>query len=233
MIKNNRCARLIIVGCVCTAGSGRCSPSHAAFSRVQLIEKDLFHEKKLAATERKYIEEKARTQKEHDRQLKMIKRRSREEAQKDLDADTRRIITDNRRMVCGRRHTTHTHARALHSLAGLVLLAVCLQGEELRFQLKTTDELQAAKAETEEENKRLRREVALSAEKETQYARGGHRKTREIRELTAQVQTLEKSLSQVVRDFERERESIEASHKAQVRRAPRCMVCVRGCVSPS
>lgn len=108
-----------------------------------------------------------------------------------------------------------------------------MQGEELRFQLKTTDELQAAKAETEEENKRLRREVALSAEKETQYARGGHRKTREIRELTAQVQTLEKSLSQVVRDFERERESIEASHKAQVRRAPRCMVCARVCVSPS
>lgn len=125
------------------------------------------------------------------------------------------------------------------------------QGEELRFQLKTTDEMQEAKSATEEENKRLRREVALYHEKETQcvrnvprrrdgrrcacaltpvsrsvracvrahlrYARGGHRKTREIRELTAQVQTLEKSLSQVVRDFEREREAIEAKHKEQVR----------------
>jgi len=64
-----------------------------------LIEKDLFHQKKLAAVERKFIEEKGRTQKEHERQLKTIKRRSREEAQKDLDSDTRRIITDNRRMV--------------------------------------------------------------------------------------------------------------------------------------
>ena len=65
----------------------------------QLIEKDLFHQKKVAAIERKYIEEKGRMQKEHDRELKTIKRRSREEAQKDLDSDTRRIITDNRRMV--------------------------------------------------------------------------------------------------------------------------------------
>lgn len=91
------------------------------------------------------------------------------------------------------------------------------QGEELRFQLKTTDELQAAKTTTEEDNKRLKREVALYKDKEAQYARAGHRKTREIRELTAQVQTLEKSFSQVVRDFEREREQAEEKHKEAVR----------------
>lgn len=37
---------------------------------------------------------------EHEKQLARIKKKSREEAQKGLDADTRRIITDNRRMVC-------------------------------------------------------------------------------------------------------------------------------------
>ena len=38
----------------------------------------------------------------------------------------------------------------------------------MRFQLKTTDEMQDAKTATEEENKRLRREVALYHEKEAQ-----------------------------------------------------------------
>ena len=41
------------------------------------------------------------------------------------------------------------------------------------------------------------------------------------------MQTLEKSLSQVVRDFEREREAIEAKHKEQVRTLPH-----RGLVTP-
>lgn len=89
----------------------------------QLIEKDLFHQKKVAAIERKYIEEKGRMQKEHDKQLKMIKRRSREEAQKDLDSDTRRIITDNRRMV--RRAAVACVQRARVSAAGTPLGLCC------------------------------------------------------------------------------------------------------------
>ena len=59
-----------------------------------------------------------------------------------------------------------------------------LQGEELRFQLQMTDELQNTKNKLQDENLRLKREVVLYAEKEHEYAKRGHRQGKEIRELT-------------------------------------------------
>ena len=112
---------------------------------------------------------------------------AREEAQKGLDADTRRIVTDNRRM-----------------------------GEELRFQLQATEELQSIKARLEDENKKLKREVIMSAETEVLYAKKSNTQVRDARELQAKVKMLERSLSQVVRDFEKEKEleQIKAKQKS-------------------
>lgn len=153
----------------------------------QLVTKDLDHQRELQTLERKFLEEKTRINKENERNIASIKRQAREEAQKGLDADTRRIVTDNRRM-----------------------------GEELRFQLQTTDELHALKEKLEEENRTLQRELALQQEKEKEYARQGHRKGREIKDLTGQVKTLERSLAQVVRDFERSRDEMAAKHKEEI-----------------
>ena len=56
------------------------------------------HEVEMNALERKFLEEKNRMNKEHEQNIDEIRRLAREEAQKGLDADTRRIVTDNRRM---------------------------------------------------------------------------------------------------------------------------------------
>ena len=152
-----------------------------------LVTQQQNHQQTINAMERKFLEEKARIQKDVERRIEEIKRKCREEAQQGLDADTRKIITDNRRM-----------------------------GEELRFQLQTTDELQRAKTQLEEEKTRLAREVGLFTEKEREYAKQGYRQSREIKELQHKVKSLERSLSQVVRDFEKEKEMIILQHKQQV-----------------
>lgn len=63
--------------------------------------------------ERKFLEEKARIQKDMARHIEDIKRASQEEAQKGLDADTRKIVTDNRRMVFDRLHLNYARSNAV------------------------------------------------------------------------------------------------------------------------
>jgi hypothetical protein len=137
-----------------------------------------FHEQKVAQLERKFLEEKAKMQKSMLKQIEEIKQQSREEARSGLDADTRKIVTDNRRM-----------------------------GEELRFQLQASDELQREKNILDGGNKKLKMEVMINQEKEKAYASEGHRQNKEIKQLQAKVKSLERSLSQVVRDFEKDYEA--------------------------
>lgn len=100
------------------------------------------HKEKIYSMERKNLEEKAYLQEEMGRRVREIERSSREEAQKGLDTETKKIVRDNRRMV-----------------------------EELRFQLQTTDELQKEKNRLDEENRRLMREVSLGQEQEKEFHR--------------------------------------------------------------
>ena len=116
-------------------------------------------------------------QREAELRVKEIEKSSQEEARKGLDAETRKIVADNRRM-----------------------------GEELRFQLQTTDELQQQQKRIAADNKRLSRDAVLSEEKQALYAKQGQSHQRQIMELKAKIKSLERSLSQVVREFERERE---------------------------
>ena len=145
------------------------------------------HELEANKMERKFLEEKNRMRHEHEAHILKIKQTAREEAQKGLAADTRKIVTDNRRM-----------------------------GEELRFQLRATEELQADKAKVEEENRRLRRDLVLAEEKEKLYAKKGYSRNKETKELQAKVKALERSLSQVVRDFEKEQEVAELKSRQVV-----------------
>ena len=48
--------------------------------------------------ERNFLEEKARLQKEHEKKIEQVKQQAKEDARNGLDTDTRKIITDNRRM---------------------------------------------------------------------------------------------------------------------------------------
>ena len=137
------------------------------------------HKETVAAMERRFFEEKARLQKEyaaqfgaisaqfgaaqfgaiiltpllHPRYKQMLaemKKTSQEEAVERLDASTKKILFENRRMA-----------------------------EELRLQVQETDELQKAKRYLEEENKKLKREVQLNEQSVKEYdgtrlGRGAH-----------------------------------------------------------
>lgn len=140
------------------------------------------------ALERKTLEEKSKTKKETDHMVEKIKQELREEARNGLDADTRKIVTDNKRM-----------------------------GEELQFQLQTTQELQRELKQAEEKKRELIVEMSLQAEKEEQYALKGHRQTREIKQLQTKVKNLEKSLNQVVHEFEREKNMVTLKNQRELK----------------
>ena len=137
------------------------------------------HKLALDNLERKFLEEKNRLQKEYKQMLAEMKKASQEEAVERLDQSTKKILFENRRMA-----------------------------EELRLQVGETDELQKAKKTLEEETKKLRREVALNEQSVKEYAKQGFRQSKEIKELSARVKSLERTLSQSVQNFEREKDAI-------------------------
>jgi hypothetical protein len=94
--------------------------------------------------ERKFLGEKSKMQKDMAKRTEAIKKEARIEAQAGLDSETKKIVTDNRRM-----------------------------GEELRFQLQMMSELQAEKAKSDDLVKQLRRDLSILQEKEKEYARQG------------------------------------------------------------
>ncbi len=82
----------------------------------------------------------------------------------------------------------------------------------MKLCVKLTDELQIRKTKLEEMIKKLSREVALKKDKESVYMQQADKKTVEIETLKTKVSSLEKSLSQLVRNFSNENESAKALH---------------------
>ena len=134
------------------------------------------HLAQLTANERKFLSEKAKMQKDMEKRTNEIRRQAKMEMQQGLDADTRKIIADNRRM-----------------------------GEELRFQQQMTSELQEEKRKVEEEAKLLSRDVSLAKEKEAEYAKQAHHKSREIKRLVEKVTALEELVKDAGRKFQGEK----------------------------
>ncbi|KAG7400500.1 hypothetical protein PHYBOEH_005528 [Phytophthora boehmeriae] len=117
------------------------------------------------ALERKFLEEKARLQKEHEKKIELVKQQAKEDARNGLDADTRKIVTDNKRM-----------------------------GEELRFQLQMTEELQREKQQFEARAKSLNVELQLQVQKEAEFAKQAQRQSRELAQLRASLRETEQKL---------------------------------------
>ncbi|KAF1330339.1 Basal body-orientation factor 1, partial [Globisporangium splendens] len=138
-------------------------------------EKEQAHDK-VRDLERKFLEEKACLQKEHEKKIEIVKQQAKEDARNGLDADTRKIVTDNR----------------------------CI-GEELRFQLQMTEELQKEKEHFEVRAKKLGIEVQISKAKEDEYAVQAQRQAREIKQLCANVKDLEKKMTESLAVIEREK----------------------------
>ena len=119
--------------------------------------------------------------------LAEMKKASQEEAVERLDQSTKKILFENRRMA-----------------------------EELRLQVGETDELQKAKKTLEEDNKKLRREVALNEQSVKEYAKQGFRQSREIKELGGKVKTLERSLGTTTREHEKEKQGLDRRKIAEM-----------------
>lgn len=150
-------------------------------TRMRELETQLHHEKETAketigTLERKFLEEKARLQKEHEKKIEIVKQQAKEDARNGLDADTRKIVTDNRRM-----------------------------GEELRFQLQMTEELTKEKESYEAQAKKYYLETQLAKSKEEEYAHQAQRQAREIKQLRATIRDLEKRMSEGLASVEREK----------------------------
>lgn len=126
--------------------------------------------------ERKFLEEKARLQKEHEKRIEIVKQQAKEDARNGLDADTRKIVTDNRRM-----------------------------GEELRFQLQMTEELQKEKQDFEARAKKYYMEMQISKAKEDEYAAQAQRQVREIKQLRSTIKDLEKKMTEALAASERDK----------------------------
>ncbi|KAJ1639118.1 hypothetical protein T492DRAFT_571639, partial [Pavlovales sp. CCMP2436] len=156
--------------------------------RRERLELEENHKEAVAQMERKFFEEKGKLQREAKQMLAEIKKSSQEEAVERLDASTKKVLFENRRM-----------------------------GEELRLQVQETDELQKISRKREDENKRLRREVELNEDTLKEYAKQGFKATREIKDNAAKVKSLEKSLGQVVKDYERKAQLSAGSFEKAVK----------------
>merc|ERR1719440_2456635 len=145
------------------------------------------HLAQLTANERKFLSEKAKMQKDMEKRTNEIRRQAKMEMQQGLDADTRKIIADNRRM-----------------------------GEELRFQQQMTNELQEEKRKVEEvvkeagrkfqgEKTRLRKTMAKDLEEQTLDAAGLRQllklKNRELRQVRHLAQTIVEQRTEVEQYF--------------------------------
>lgn len=146
-------------------------------SKAELVRLKKQHQEQNVVMERKFFEEKAKIQRNFENRIEQIKGESRNEAQLGLDAETRKIIAENKRM-----------------------------GEELRFQQQATDELQKEIKMLSDENKRLQREISSSQEQDKEYAKQGVLRSRELKDSYAKVKNLERTISQIVREFEVEKE---------------------------
>lgn len=155
--------------------------------RMDLNEAQQAHKEAMTGVERKLIEEKTRLQKEAHAQLMEIKRNTDEEVVNRLDVSTKRILQQNRRLA-----------------------------EDLKLHVQETAELQRQKGKLEEENRALKRDLSLNEDQIQTYAKDRFKHSKEVKDLQSKVKNLEKSLAQVVKDFERERERLVHKGKADV-----------------
>ncbi len=126
--------------------------------------------------ERKFIEEKARLQKDINRKLLAFKTASEEKVNENLDASTKRILMQNRQMA-----------------------------DELRLHVQETNELLKTKSRLVAETKRLTRESELQKQEIAEFGQKCAAQKRMITQQQEKVKNLERSLSKVVHEFEGER----------------------------
>lgn len=145
------------------------------------------HLAEATANERKFLAEKSKMQKDLEKRTSEIRRQAKQEMQNGLDADTLKVIGENRRMA-----------------------------EELRFQQQMTAELQTEKNSVDDGLKVLRRDMELANEKEKVYAHQAHVKNREAKKQEEKVAALEALLRDAGKKFGAEKQHLRRSLQASL-----------------
>ena len=137
---------------------------------------------KLAASEmeHKFYQEKVRLSSEFETKLNALKKSSQEEVIQRLDASTKKILLDNKKLE-----------------------------EDLSMHISATDELLKENAELSGLHKVLKRDISLKDESIQLSAKHGSRQSKEIKELNTRCRSLERALDQLVRDFEKQKEKLK------------------------
>jgi predicted phage tail protein len=130
----------------------------------------------VASVERRWMEDKKRMLDEQKAQFLEMKQRARFEAQNRLDVDMRKIVVDSKRSA-----------------------------DELRFQREQMKILRGEAKGLTEQNKALAREVEIAADKEHLLAVQSAHRERERAEMLDRIRSLEGSVGEMAREFERKR----------------------------
>ena len=164
---------------------GAATSNRPFFQALKLAEER--HLAEATANERKFLAEKSKMQKDLEKRTSEIRRAAKQEMQNGLDADTLKVIGENRRMA-----------------------------EELRFQQQMTAELQGEKNAVDEAVKVLRRDMELAREKESEYARQSHVKNREAKKREEKIPALEELLRDAGKKFQGEKAHLRRSLQASL-----------------
>jgi len=132
--------------------------------------------------DRKFLEEKAAVWREVEEQKVAFREVALKEARQMMGDEARKIVADNARMR-----------------------------EELKFHVINSAELTSDRASLQVELTKTRRDVAILSDKEIEYARQGHLKTKEIKSLRERVEQLEKLHSGNVEKFKHKTKEIHAN----------------------
>ena len=170
-----------------------------------LQEKDQRMAEALEEQERKFFEEKAHIFKDLDKRKDVLREIALKEAREAMGTEAKKIVADNDRMfevrMCGwmLADLVRTHRRLCHA------------PQELKFLHSSTADLEAEKLSTQQQLVEARREISILVEKELEYAKQAHHKSREIADLRSRVEMLEKQHAVNLEKFRQHAQDLRGS----------------------
>lgn len=144
-----------------------------------LQSKETEHQENMQNLERKYLMEKNTMRKDMELKSDEIARQARLDAHNSLSSETKRIVLDNK-----------------------------LMGEELRFQMQMTTELQADKTRLENDLAAMKLDLSLLTDRDGVYAKRGQSAGKELKRLTKQVEELQLALDRSLLRAREEKEQL-------------------------
>lgn len=163
-----------------------------ASTKQKIDANELWHRQQLDDLERKFLAARDRLEKEASARIAHSRKVYKEEVGRELDEDSKRVRQENRKME-----------------------------KELQRQEDISNRLQAEQDTMTNTIKRLKLDLDLAMQKGVEYGRRHSRQSSTLEEMQERVSVLEKSLMQVLRELEVEREERDVRHEWEIEEAHR------------